>query len=44
LGQETPDRKSREKEAPTCRTKDKEKMEIFKTTILSHKKRGTPER
>jgi hypothetical protein len=44
LGLGTPHNRSREREAPTHRTKGRENMDNLRTTSLSHKQRRTMER
>jgi hypothetical protein len=44
LGLGTPHSRSHERAAPTCKTKDREKMNHFRTTSLVHKKTRAPER
>jgi hypothetical protein len=44
LGLGTPHKKIKEREAPTHRTKDRENMDILRTTSPNRKKRRTPER
>jgi hypothetical protein len=44
LGLGTPPKKIQEREAPTHRKKDREKMDSIRTTSPSRKQRRTPER